>query len=114
MTDKLIEILESFGYPVRLRTYLLGTDTMPETLITYEETASEDGRVYDNSEHAVKWSYTVTIISTNPQTTLTVAKDLKKKLKGTDFTMQGLGTGFSADGTGYVGRNCYIHGVERD
>ncbi len=114
MINSILGILETLGYPVRLRqSFLADTDELPETFILYEETGTEDLLVYDNDEAGVLWKWTVSVLSTTPQKTVEIAKEIKQKLKSSPFTMRGLGSGYIATGTKYTGRNIYIEGRER-
>lgn len=104
MEDKLIEILESFGYPV-IRQGSLGQDeSYPEHFFTFWENDSYDGGHYDNCDVSCVYDYDVNFYSIDPNLTYSKLKEAKKLLKANGFIISGNGYGVASDEDTHTGR----------
>ena len=63
MEDLLIEILESFGYPVQLQGSLLSNEPYPDHFFTFWNNSSYSKRFYDNDEKSIVYDYDVNAVS---------------------------------------------------
>lgn len=113
MTESFIEFLRSFGYPVRLRGYLMDADLTTDNVILWEETDSQSCMEYNNQTHGVLWTWTVHIISKSPTETINIAKEMKKESFYKPFAFQGLGSGYPIPNTEYYGRQLRFQAIER-
>ena len=89
MEDKLIEILESVGYPVYLQGTLAESD-YPDSFFTYWEDNS-NGNFYSNKEISTIYEYSVNFYSTDQQKVYTAVKEAMKKLRQNKFALSGDG-----------------------
>lgn len=104
MEDKLIEILESLGYPVRLQGSLLPDEPYPDSFFTYWNDSTEGGSFYDNSENKVIWSYGIYFYSTDPIKVNSVLLEAKPLLREAGFIVSGAGYSVASDEPTHTGR----------
>ena len=57
MREKLINLLESFGYPVHLQGSLLSVDDYPDSFFTFWNFQNDGDLFYDNESHASDFGY---------------------------------------------------------
>ena len=62
MEDNLIEILESFGYPVYRQGSLSDDETYPGTFFTFWNNDSPDHAHYDNFEYGTVWDFSIYVV----------------------------------------------------
>lgn len=104
MEDLLIELLESFGYPV-IRQGSLGEDEdYPENFFTFWNNDSYDGNHYDNNNISDVYNYDVNFYSVNPDATYTKLRETKKLLKSNGFIVSGDGYDVASDEPTHTGR----------
>lgn len=108
MEDKLIELLESFGYPVMLQGSL-GTDTnYPSAFFTFWQNDSFDGSHYDDDARSEIFNYDVNFYAANPSLVYSKLKEAKKLLKENDFIISGSGYTVSSDEPTHTGRGMNV------
>lgn len=104
MEDKLIEILETFGYPV-VRQGSLGPDEeYPDSFFTFWNNDSPDHAHYDNAEYGTEWDFDVNFYSTDPEKTYQVLADARIKLKQNKWIIPGKGYDVASDEVTHTGR----------
>lgn len=104
MEDKLIEILETFGYPV-VRQGSLGPDEeYPDSFFTFWNNDSPDHAHYDNAEYGTEWDFDVNFYSTDPEKTYHVLADARIKLKQNKWIIPGKGYDVASDEVTHTGR----------
>ena len=113
MTEEFITFLKSFGYPVRLRGYLMDADITDTPIILWEETDSESCMEYSNSTTGILWTWTVHIITKSPIESIKIAKTMKQTSLYKPFAFQGLGSGYPITGTDLYGRQLRFQAIER-
>ena len=97
MEDKLIEILETFGYPV-VRQGSLGPDEeYPDSFFTFWNNDSPDHAHYDNAEYGTEWDFDVNFYSIDPEKTYQVLADARIKLKQNKWIIPGKGYDVASD-----------------
>jgi hypothetical protein len=113
-TERLIEILSAYGFPVRHQAYLLtaSASDLPNTFWVYYERDTADAEVYDNLPASIKITYTIYLYSKDSTLLYDTFKTLKFKLLAEGYYMEGIGTQTSAI-NGYVGRYANINIKER-
>lgn len=104
MEDKLIELLESFGYPVRLQGSLLPDEPYPDNFFTFWNNFSDGETFYDNDEKSIVYSYDVNFYSISPELVYTVLRQAKKILKDNGFIVSGDGHSVVSDEPTHDGR----------
>lgn len=104
MEDKLIELLETFGYPVILQGSLLPDEPYPDSFFTFWNNFSEGENYYDNNEKSAVYSYDVNFYSTNPELIYTKLREVKRLLKENGFIVSGDGHSVVSDEPTHDGR----------
>lgn len=108
MEDKLIEILETLGYPVYLQGSLLPDEPYPDTFFTYWNNESFSDSYYDNDETAVVWDYSVNVYSNNPLLVNSLLLDVKRLLKTENWVVSGAGYSVMSDEPTHTGRGITV------
>lgn len=108
MEDKLIEILESFGYPVFLQGSLAEDEAYPNNFFTFWNNDSGSSSFYDNDEHSIIYDYDVNFYSTNPQAVYDTLRQAKKALKQAGFIVSGDGYSIGSDEPTHDGRGMNV------
>lgn len=103
MKQKLIEVLETFGYPIFLQGSLNGQSAYPETFITYFVDDAPDNAHYDNEATSYAWDFSVILYGNDPLTVNTKADEIRKKLKDAGFIPQGKGRDYPSDVPSHTG-----------
>lgn len=104
MEDRLIEILESLGYPVFLQGSLLPDEPYPDSFFTYWNDSTEGSSFYDNDENSIIWSYSVNFYSNDPLKVNSVLLEIKPHLKKAGFIVTGAGYSVASDEVTHTGR----------
>lgn len=104
MEDKLIELLETFGYPVILQGSLLPDEPYPDSFFTFWNNFSEGENYYDNDEKSTVYNYDVNFYSTNPELIYTKLREVKRLLKENGFIVSGDGHSVVSDEPTHDGR----------
>ena len=104
MKDLLIEILESFGYPVNLQGSLSKDEPYPESFFTFWNNDSYDGNHYDNDAINYVWDFDVNFYSTDPALVNSKLIEAKRKLKQQGFIVPGKGHDVMSDEPNWTGR----------
>ena len=100
--DKLIETLETLGYPVKKQGSLLPDEPYPNHFFTYWNNSADGSSYYSNDEGAVIWNYSVNFYSVDdPNSKLMEAKALLKKA---GFIVAGAGYDLVSDEATHTGR----------
>lgn len=113
MEDLLIEILASFGYPVRLQGSMLVDEEYPKSFFTFWENESEDTAFYDDNPTKELHDYDVNFYSTDPELVYTVLKAAKQKLKQNGFIPLGSGHSVASDEETHTGRGINVKILEK-
>lgn len=111
MKAKLIEILESFGYPVFLQGTLNPDQAYPETFITFWTLSADDGSHYDDRPANFVWEFEVALYSSDPEIVNTKPDEIRKALVKAGFIPVGKGWDTPSDEpthTGWVNQFNYI------
>lgn len=112
MEDELIEILETFGYPV-VRQGSLGPDEeYPDSFFTFWNNDSPDHAHYDNAEYGTEWDFDVNFYSTDPEKTYQVLADARIKLKQNKWIIPGKGYDVASDEVTHTGRGMRVFYLE--
>lgn len=104
MEDNLIEILESFGYPVYRQGSLSDDAKYPDTFFTFWNNDSADHAHYDNSEYGTTWDFDVNVYSNDPDQVYSVLADARISLKAAGWIIPGKGYDVASDEATHIGR----------
>lgn len=114
MEDKLIEILESFGYPVRRQGSMEEDESYPDDFFTFWNADSYDASRYDGKTCAIKWEFDVNFYSIDPARAYSVLEEARKRLKRVGFIVTGRGYDAPSDEITHVGRGMEAEYLEFD
>lgn len=108
MEDLLIEVLESFGYPVIQQGTLGPDEEYPEHFFTFWNNDSYDGSHYDNDSVSCIFDYDVNFYSVDPVMTYSELRKAKKELKSRNFIISGDGYTVASDEDTHTGRGMNV------
>jgi len=108
MEDLLIELLESFDYPVIRQGSMGPDDAYPENFFTFWNNDSYDGSHYDNDDVSTIYDYDVNFYSVDPDATYTKLREAKKLLKANGFIISGDGYDLDSDEDTHTGRGMNV------
>ena len=89
MREKLINLLESFGYPVHLQGSLLSVDDYPDSFFTFWNFQNDGDLFYDNESYASDFGYWLYFYSSDPELIENKINEVKAVLKKNKFIVQG-------------------------
>lgn len=104
MEDKLIELLETFGYPVYRQGSLSNDATYPDSFFTFWNNQSPDHAFYDNTEYGTEWDFDVNFYSNDPDLTYSKLLEAKALLKQNGWVVPGKGHDVMSDEPSHTGR----------
>jgi hypothetical protein len=108
MEDTLIELLETFGYPVIRQGSLTEGEEYPDTMITFWENEDIDESHYDNQPTSVIWDYDVNVYSTDPTTTYSLLDSARSLLRENGFIIARRGYDLASDTPSQTGRGMNV------
>ena len=108
MEDLLIQLLETFGYPVRLQGSLLPDEPYPDHFFTYWNDSSDGISFYNNDETAILWQYNVNFYSCDPLLVNSKLIEAKNLLKQNGFLVSGAGYSLASDEPTHTGRGITV------
>ena len=114
MQDNLIETLQPLGYPVRLQGSLLPNESYPSNFFTFWNDAADGSGIYDNTESATVWQYSLNFYSVDPQLVNTMLLEAKKLLKAAGWIVSGKGYAVASDEPTHTGRGITIRYRENE
>ena len=112
MEDKLIQLLESFGYPVYRQGSISEDESYPETFFTFWNNLSEESTFYDNESHSEVGDFDVNLYSTDPTLIYTKLKEAKQLLKQNNFIIADSGHDVLSDEQTHTGRGMNVLIIE--
>lgn len=113
MKDLLIQLLETFGYPVRLQGSFGEKETYPDSFFTVWNNDTYDGNHYDNAAISYIWNFDVNFYSTNPALVNSILIDAKALLKNNGFIIGGKGYDVGSDEPTHTGRGMNVLKIEQ-
>lgn len=114
MEDKLIDILGSYGYPVRRQGSLADDEDYPDSFFTFWNADSYDTAKYDGKTCGIGWDFDVNFYSDDPEKTYSVLGSARKELKRQGFIISGKGYDVPSDVDTYTGRGMRVEYLEFD
>lgn len=104
MKEKLINLLSTFGYPVRLQGSLGENEQYPESFFTFWNNDSYDNNHYDNEAVSYTWNFDVNFYSTDPELVNSILLQAKSLLRQNGFIISGKGYDVASDEPTHTGR----------
>lgn len=108
MTKKLIEVLSTLGYPVRLQGSLLPDEPYPDSFFTYWNDSSDGDGFYSDDETVIVWSFSVNFYSNDDSLVNTKLLEAKTLLKAQGFIVNGAGHSVASDEQSHTGRGIEV------
>ena len=108
MEDRLIELLESFGYPVIRQGSMSEDESYPDNFFTFWNNDSSDGSHYDNEVASLVYDYDVNSYSSDPSLTYSNLRDAITLLKSEGFIISGDGYDVVSDEDTHTGRGVNV------
>ena len=112
MKQKLINILESIGFPVFLQGSLNPEQKYPDTFLTFWNFETPEGLFYDNDSHSAVWGFWVFLYSNDPEIVETKTEQIRKLLKENGFILQGRGEDADSGRDTHTGRMLTLYFME--
>lgn len=114
MRQKLIDVLKTFGYPVKRQGSFNQNEAYPDTFITYWTTDADDHAHYDDEPTAYAWDFAVIIYSNNPEIIEAKKDEIKLALKNAGFIPQGKGRDIASDVPTHTGWAMDFYYIENE
>lgn len=108
MEDKLIELLESFGYPVYRQGSMTQETSYPDSFFTFWQTDSPDHAYYNNIDYGTEWDFNIFFYSNDPATTYSVLSEARTLLKQNGWIVPSRGYDVMSDEPTHTGRGLMI------
>lgn len=108
MEDKLIELLESLGYPVYRQGSFTEGQEYPESFFTFWNTGSPDHSHYDNDNYGSEWAYGVYFYSSDPELPYKLISDARILLKQNKWIVPSKGFDVVSDEATHTGRGLEV------
>ena len=112
MEDKLIEILNEFGYPVLRQGSLSPDEKYPKHFFTFWNNDTSDHSHYDNTEYGYEWDFDINFYSVDPEKTYSILSDARKVLKQNGWIIPGKGYDVTSDEATHTGRGMRAYFLE--
>lgn len=112
MKDQLIELLETFNYPVRLQGSLTQDEAYPDSFFTFWNNDTSDGSHYDNHAINYVWDFSINFYSTDPDLVNSVLISAKELLQQNGWIVPGKGYDVSSDEPTHTGRSIDVLYIE--
>lgn len=104
MKDKLIALLESFGFPVYLQGSLAADAKYPDSFFTFWNNSTLDNLHYDNAAVQYVWNFDVNFYSNDPLLVNTKLQEAITLLKQNGWIINGKGRDIPSDEITHTGR----------
>lgn len=108
MVDNLIELLETFTYPVIRQGSLAPDADYPETFFTYWNNDESGHSFYDNETINVDWIFQVNVYSTDPDLVYSLLGEARTLLKSAGYTISQRGYDVTSDEITHIGRGMVV------
>ena len=108
MEDLLIQLLESFEFPVIRQGSLSEGEDYPESFFTFWNNSTIDSTFYDNAEHSEISDFDVNFYSTDPELVYEKLREAKKLLKTNGFICYDSGHDLMSDEPTHIGRGISV------
>lgn len=103
MKEKLIAVLEKYGYPVILQGSMAEDESYPESFITFQTIDSSEQNFFDGNPFGTQWQFAVIFYSSNPELLATMPKQIYTDLKAAGWIPQGKGHDILSDEPTHTG-----------
>lgn len=108
MEDKLIGLLQNFGYPVRRQGSMTQDEKYPDTFFTFWNNDEDEDKSYDNETISVLYDYNVYVYSSDPDKAFGLLREARTLLKNNKFIIATRGFDVASDEPTHIGRGMNI------
>lgn len=108
MEDNLINLLQTFGYPVFRQGSLTETEAYPDTFFTFWNNSEDGLSFYDNDVVIVAYDFSVNVYSTGPEKVYNLLAEARRLLKANDWIIVSRGYDAPSDEITHTGRGCEV------
>lgn len=112
MEDRLIELLNTFKYPVIRQGSLSENEPYPDTFFTFWNNDESEHTAYDNQTASVVYDFDVNVYSTDPDKAYSLLKDARNLLKDNGFVPTSRGYDVASDEKTHIGRGINVVKVD--
>lgn len=112
MEDKLIELLNTFKYPVIRQGSLSENEPYPDTFFTFWNNEEVEQTAYDNQTASVIYDFDVNVYSTDPDKAYSLLRDARNLLKDNGFVPISRGYDVASDEKTHIGRGMNVVKVD--
>lgn len=103
MKSELIELLETFGFPVFLQGSLNPDEAYPDSFFTFWNFDTPETAFYDDDANRAVWGFWVYFYSTDPRTVEQIPENARQLLKQNGWIPQGKPNDISVDRPTHTG-----------
>lgn len=104
MEDNLINLLQTFGYPVFRQGSLTENEAYPDTFFTFWNNSEDGLSYYDNDVVIVDYDFSVNVYSTDPEMVYSLLAEARKLLKANGWIIVARGYDIASDEITHTGR----------
>lgn len=108
MEDTLIQLLETFKFPVIRQGSLTSGQAYPDTFFTFWGSAEYGQSYYDNDTVSVVWDYDINVYSTSPDTAYSLLEQARTLLKQNGWIIAARGFDVPSDENTHIGRGMIV------
>lgn len=112
MQNLLIQILETFKFPILRQGSLNPDEPYPETFFTFWNNSTDDNSHYNNKVNNYVWDFDLNVYSTNPEKVNSLLIEAKKELEKNNFIVNGKGHDVASDEPTHTGRGINVKIIE--
>lgn len=114
MEDNLIELLETFGYPVFRQGSLTENEPYPPTFFTFWNNGEYGFKYYDNATTLIYFDFDVNVYSDDPATVYDLLQQARTLLKSNGYQTPDRGHDVASDVDTHTGRGLNVTKIERE
>lgn len=103
MKSQLINLLESFDFPIFLQGSLNPEEPYPDSFFTFWNFDNKDAAFYDDNADRAVGGFWIYFYSTNPRLVESIPEQARQLLKSNDWIIQGKATDVSVDRPTHTG-----------
>lgn len=103
MKSELIELLQTFGFPVFLQGSLNSDEDYPDSFFTFWNFETPETAFYDNDANRAIWGFWIYFYSTDPLTVEQIPEQARQLLKQNGYISQGKANDIAVDRPTHTG-----------
>lgn len=103
MKEQLIELLETFDFPVFLQGSLNPNEQYPDSFFTFWNFDTPEAAFYDDNAGRAVWGFWIYFYSTDPEKVETMPENARQLLKSNNWILQGKANDISVDRPTHTG-----------